>query len=356
MRVAVVAHGHFPVVEPFAGGLEAFTSRLVRGLRRRGHEVLLYAAEGTDEQLADELVTFEPSPARLGPRRPTRTAGAPDPVDRQETRAYLEVVRDLAGRGRSIDVVANHTLQPTVLALSAALDPPVVSTFHTPLLEPVADAMRLADHRARYLAVSASCARAWAPAGVDAQVVLNGVDLEEFVPGPGGGRAVWTGRLTPDKGADIAIVTAQRAGIPLDLVGPISDPDWFEAVVRPLLGADVRHLGALDHAGAARVVGSSAVALVTPRWEEPFGLVAAEALVCGTPVVALDRGALPEIVDTSSGVVVPPADGVDALARAVGDALRLDRQVVAAVARERFSLERMLDEHEAAYLAAASAG
>ncbi|GMA21079.1 glycosyltransferase [Arsenicicoccus piscis] len=358
MRIALVAHGHHPIVEPYAGGLESFTGHLSQGLRSRGHHVVLYAAEGTSHALADELVTFERSPAHLGERLPLRVPGAPDLVDRSETLAYLGVVSDIADRGRGIDVVVNHTLQPTVLALSRGLGPGMVVGLHTPALHPVLAAAALADPRTVYTAVSAATAQAWATLPSPPRVIRNGVDPALFRAGPGGDRLVWVGRMTPEKGPELAIAAARRAGLPLDLIGPISAPGWFARVIAPRLGPDVRHLGPLDQQSAAKVVGASSVCLVTPRWEEPFGLVAAEALMCGTPVVTLDRGGVGEVVGLS-GVRVPCSDAADhsgaeaevaaALARAIPAAARMDRSGVRADALRRLSLDRMLDQHEELY-------
>ena len=122
MRLALVAHAQHPLAEPYAGGLEVFTTQLVRGLRERGHHVVLYAATGTDPALADELVEIERSPLGLGPR-PATVPSAPDPVDRPETRAYLGAAADIVARAGSLDLVANHSLQPTTMALSATRSP-----------------------------------------------------------------------------------------------------------------------------------------------------------------------------------------------------------------------------------------
>ena len=120
-----------------------------------------------------------------------------------------------------------------------------------------------------------------------ARVVPNGVDLDLFAFRPrGGAHAVWAGRLAPNKAPHLAAAAARAAGIALDLHGHVEDCAYFDAEVAPLLGARIRHLGHASRAALAAALGAAGAALFTPMWEEPFGLAAAEALACGTPVAA----------------------------------------------------------------------
>jgi glycosyltransferase involved in cell wall biosynthesis len=109
---------------------------------------------------------------------------------------------------------------------------------------------------------------------------------------------------TPEKGPHLAIDAARRAGRPLVIAGPGSDPDYFARDVEPRLGGEVRYAGHLAHRELAHLVGASAAALVTPQWDEPYGLVVAEAMMCSRPVVALACGGIPEIVDPEGGRLV----------------------------------------------------
>ena len=148
----------------------------------------------------------------------------------------------------------------------------------------------------------------------------------------------------PEKGAHLAIQAARAAGLELDLVGPVADPGYFEDHIRPHLGSSIRYLGHLDHAALAARVGAATVTLVTPRWDEPYGLVVAESLACGTPVAAFDRGGLSQVVSPQGGVLAAPGDTA-ALAEAVVTAARLDRGDVRAYAESTCSADAMVESY-----------
>ena len=167
------------------------------------------------------------------------------------------------------------------------------------------------------------------------------------MPGPGG-PAVWTGRLVREKAPHEAIDACRRAGMPLVLAGPAPDPAYFATEVAPRLGPDVVHVGHLDHRAIARLLGRASVAVVTPGWDEPYGLVAAEALACGTPVAAYSRGALPEIVVDEVGALATPGE-VDGLAEAIHLARTRDRHAAREHAVRHHSATRMVEEYERLY-------
>jgi glycosyltransferase involved in cell wall biosynthesis len=168
-----------------------------------------------------------------------------------------------------------------------------------------------------------------------------------FSEGFGGDDLAWVGRLTPEKGADIAVRAAAQTGRHLRLAGPLSDPEWFDGVLRPLLGGTAEYVGTLAGQELSDLYARSVVTLVTPQWDEPFCLVAAESQMCGTPVAGLARGGLPEVVQQSGGqLVAERASPVERLAQAVEVAARMDRREVAADARRRLTTDHMLDRYE----------
>lgn len=355
-RVALLGPSRHPVAEPFAGGQESHVATLARALRRRGHHVVLHAAPGSDPTLADELVTH--------PRLPELSAvsavdpNLPEPGFLRDQHAFLGVVGELMRR-HDVDVVHNSSLHHLPLVAATAVDRPLVTTLHTPPFPWMEVGAALSDPRAVFVAVSRDLAGRWTSLAVPPTVVPNGVDVDRFAAGPGGPDLAWVGRLVPEKGADLAVAAARRSGRRLRLVGPVSDGAWFDHAVRPFLGADVTYEGHLDQAAASVLVGESAALLVTPRWEEPFGLVAAEGALTGTPVVAIGRGGVAEVVDDRIGVLVAPRtsdpEQVRSLATGVERASTLCRSDVRRRAVSRFSADAMAAAYEHVYREAVAA-
>lgn len=157
-------------------------------------------------------------------------------------------------------------------------------------------------------AVSRATAEQWSDVADVRHVVPNGVDTGAWPLGPGGEHAVWCGRMVPEKAPHLAIDAARAAGLELRLAGPIVDGAYWQRHVAGRLGDDVRYVGHLGHADLALLIGASRVAVLTPDWEEPFGMAAAEAMATGTPVAAFARA--------MRVAAALPRDGVRAFARA----------------------------------------
>lgn len=343
MRIAVIGPARHPVAEPYAGGQERFTAILISGLRDRGHHIELWARAGTPPALADDLHVMPDTPELSTIASDDPNMPEPDFLDDQV--AYLAAIRDLLNRN-DIDAVLNQSLHQLPLALSSTLRVPMITTLHTPPFPWMEIGAWLAGPASHLVAVSAALRDQWETLrGV--RVIHNGVDPARFPVGPGGEDLAWAGRLTPEKGADIAIAAAARSGRRLRLAGPVSDIGWFDDVIRPLLGSRVEYVGALGDDELAEFYGHSAATLVTPRWEEPFCLVAAESQMCGTPVVGLRRGGLAEVVMLPGGVLVAAGDGEsDRLAAALDSVLRTDRDRIGISARVRLSSDRTVDGYE----------
>jgi glycosyltransferase involved in cell wall biosynthesis len=342
LRIGLIASPTQTVEQPFAGGMEAHTVALAGSLRARGHEVIIHDGAGG----------FGPRAGR-GHLRLSRAAegdvSMPARSFMDEHHAYLSLMVSLDEHG--YDVVHNNCLHYLPVAMAPSLRTPMLTTLHsppTPWLESAITASGGAG-ASRWCSVSRANAAAWAHAARPCRVIPNGVSLERwrYRPRARHGGAVWSGRIVPEKGTHLAVAAARLARTPLTIAGPIGDREYFD---RCLAGAgpDVTYAGHLDSAALANLVGGGDVALVTPCWEEPFGLVAIEALACGTPVAGFARGALPEILDQRTGALARPDDVAD-LARQIDAARGLSRAACRRRAVRRFSLGAMTDRYLDAY-------
>jgi glycosyltransferase involved in cell wall biosynthesis len=340
LRIALIASSRFPISQPFAGGLEAHVWHLSRALAAAGHQVSVFAASGSDLNLGCRTLAVRPLLVSESARADVSMSPEAFMADHH---AYLTLMLELAGPGRGdFDIIHNHSLHYLPVAMAPMLSTPMLTTVHTPptpWLESAIDAS--CGMGTQFAAVSGHTAALWRNAIRHISVVPNGIDTGKWPLGPGGGPLLWFGRITAEKAPHLAISAARRASWPLVLAGPISDPKYFNEQVKPQLGGKVHYAGHLCHSQLARLVGQASAALVTPMWDEPYGLVVAEAMCSGTPVIAFARGGIPELVVPQSGRLVPSGD-VDAMADAIPDAAQLPRDEVRKHALRHCSSEAML--------------
>ena len=336
MRIAQVAPLFVPVPPAEYGGTERIVHTLTEQLVARGHDVTLFAAPGSKTS-ADLHVA---SPA------PLWDSGG-DPVT-----WHAVEIEQLIRRSSEFDVIHSHLdvlpwlggeryKTPLVTTLHGRLDQDeqrkALSVFSSWPLVSISNAQRrpVQDLDLRWLAT-----------------VYHGLDLEHMYRlGDGsGGYLAFVSRLSPEKGPDVAIRVARKAGMKLVMAGPIPDHDrkFFDSKVKPLMeGADVEYVGPLDDEGKNELIGKAAGFLVPIQWDEPFGLAFIEALATGTPIISSPRGSLPELIETGRhGFLV---SGEDELAEACARVSGLDRAECRRWVVERYSPGRMAEDYERVY-------
>ncbi len=346
MKIAVVAHIRYPIAEPFSGGMEAHTHLLCKGLRAAGHAVTLFAPAGSDD--ADLVPICDPYDAVL----PWEVYRGTPRLAAYQHDAFETAMREIARGG--FDVVHNNALFPDLIGWCSAARQPCVTSLHVPPFQGLVDAVRHAGGQnwAVVTVPSASQQASWEGRGAQGlMVVPNGVDTQRWQPaGEPGSYLTWTGRIVPNKGLSYAVAAARQAGAELRIYGPVEDETYFSRQIEPFLGGLVSYRGHLPADALRREIAGAYGALITPMWDEPFGLVAAEALACGVPVAAFDRGALSEVVGPC-GILVPGGDS-EALAKAIPRLSGIKRAACRARACATLSVSAMIERYERCYDAA----
>jgi len=338
MRILQIAPPWFAVPPTGYGGIERVVANLVEGLVAAGHDVTLLASGGSRTTARLWTVFDEP---------PSRAIGCPAHEITHWMRAHA--ARD------EFDVIHDHSSIVGAALAAVGGGPPVVHTLHGPWEPHIAAAYHALPPGLHIATISADHARR-APRGLDVEIVHNGIDLAGFpfrdTPDPQGYFA-FVGRANPDKGPDVAIRVARQLGRPLRMALKINEADecrYFDDVLRPMLtDADVELLLNGSAAQSAAILGGAVATLAPLAWDEPFGLVLAESMACGTPVVAYDRGASGEIVvDGDTGFLVAPGD-VDGLCTAAEKVTELSRLACRRRVAEQFSDAAMVAGYTALY-------
>lgn len=369
MRIALVAPLISPIAPPFLGGAQALLADLAAGLAARGHQVTLFAASGSSipnpgvrvRDVGIDSRQLRPAQFHEAASDTAGNDGLPDPSFFHSVDAFRRVFTLLQQELSEYDLIHAHAFDWPAFAFGALLATrrPVVHTLHLPAINPAINAL-LRDLRAggnptRLITVSQACAEGYRPYAEMDAVIPNGIDIDAIPFGPvadADGCVLFAGRLSPEKGVTDAIEIARRAGRHLSLAGGIYDAAYFEQVIQPQLYArkhDLEYVGLVSRPDLWSLMGHATAVLLPIAWEEPFGLVAAEAMAAGCPVIAYGRGALPEVVSNGeTGFLIRPGD-IDAAAKAVVAASSLSRAACRERAQRYFSIARMLDDYERFY-------
>lgn len=337
MKIAQIA----PLVEScpprLYGGTERIVSYLTEELVRQGHEVTLFASG--DSITSAELVPCSKMALRL------------DPTVKDVTPHHVMMLDRVARRADEFDVLHFHIdhlhyplMRPycdrILTTLHGRLDlpdlVPFFSAFPEPPLVSISDAQRRPMPPVNWLGT-----------------VLHGLP-ENILPYrqvPSGDYFAFLGRISPEKGPDKAIEIAARTGVPLKMAAKIdaADQAYWEQVIRPMVAAhpNVEFIGEINEFQKADFLGNARALLFPICWPEPFGLVMIEAMACGTPVIAMAHGSVPEVIDHGvSGFVVNSVEEAVAAANSLGT---LARQEIRKRFEQRFTAERMARDYLAAY-------
>jgi glycosyltransferase involved in cell wall biosynthesis len=311
MRIAVIAPPWFPVPPPGYGGVELVVGLETDALVARGHDVTLFAGAGS-HAAATVVTPLESLP-------PSAALGSV-PLGH----AWFEGAHfaDAYARAGEFDVIHDHSSGGIGTAIASVVPgPPVVHTLHGPWTDLSRAYYSHVADRIHLVAIS-DRQRHDNPDVRYAGLVYNGIALDTYpVQTAKRDHLVYIGRSNPEKVPDRTIRLARAAGMPLKMIVKRNEPaeqEYWDSVVAPLLGSDIEIHEDVTHEEKAALLGDAQALLFPITWPEPFGLVMAEAMACGTPVITCPAGAAPEVVaDGLTGVVTPDDTGLlDGIRRA----------------------------------------
>jgi UDP-glucose:tetrahydrobiopterin glucosyltransferase len=342
-RILIVSTPAGPIGSGVGGGLETTLILLTRELHRRGDTVATLAPEcstGLSGQVIEVAGTCAVSVTQVD-RSHVQSVSSEGFLERAWERAA-----EIQGQ---YDAILNCSYDWISFYTAAFFRIPVLHWISVASLVDSVDRMmetRYRQHPSRFAFYSRAQAASFPFVDVEsARIILGAVDLEQFpfVESPQA-RLSWCARISPEKGLEDAIAVANILHCPLDVCGPVEDQAYWQRC-RSQAGPSVTHHGFLSHDQLASVLGRSQAMLFTPKWIEAFGMVALEAMACGTPAVAYAGGGPSEIIEHGvSGYLVEPGDTA-ALAHYAGLAAHLDRRRVRARA-EQFSTAAQADAIE----------
>ncbi|MFV2100117.1 glycosyltransferase family 4 protein [Micromonospora sp. LOL_024] len=323
------------VPPPGYGGLEQVVAGLVDALVARGHAITLMGAGEAHGTSGDYLATLdELQYDRLGEALPEL--------------AHLARVNHLVSTA-DFDIVHDHTTIGPLVA--GRREVPTVATVHGNPVGEYGTVLSDTDRGVGLVAIS-HAQRGLNPHLPWVGTVHNAMDVGDFPRKntSGHGPVLWLARFSPDKGPELAIRACRAAGLPLVLAGKCNEPAerrYYHEVIRPLLGPDIRVVLDADRKTVLLLLAEARCLVMPIQWEEPFGIVMLEAMASGTPVVALNRGAVPELV--RPGLTGLICERPDELPAALRDTSGLDPADCVAHVAETFSTERMAAGYEAVY-------
>lgn len=341
LKIAMLVPPWYELPPDGYGGLERVCADLVDALVARGHEVTLFGA-GTGTGTAAKFVSTTPD---LQNERLQQTL--PD-------LAHITRANRVLNQG-DFDIVHDHTVAGLFTATQRSV--PTVATVHNIPCGEFADILAGVDRSVGLVAISYAQRRLNADLPWTATVYHGLAVNGQSKSAPGTGAVMWLARFNPDKGPDLAIEACQKAGLPLVLAGKCQEQgekQYFEEVIKPMLTDDVEVLINPKRQRCEELLMEAPCLLLPIRWEEPFGMVFVEAMATGTPVVALNRGSVPEVVcHGRTGVI---CDEPDELPDALHEVRALNPQDCVEHVRNSFSPDTMARGYEQVYRHWASAG
>lgn len=345
MKILILGSVALPVPPPMQGGTERIAYWQAIGLAKGGHEITLIAAKGSRVDSTYRLIeiggdTIHPA---LGIAESSRNM-------RKELVYMAEVSQWLIDNKDLYDLILNNMRggESTLLPIAKFLNKKFVTVMHLPIFTELAELFM--RYQTPVITIS-NAQREGYPNLNYVGTVYNATDLDELpFCGIPEDYLVMMGSIAPHKNQKDGILAAKALGKKIVIAGKIGNQAYWDKEIAPLVdGKMVEHRGEMSINEKAVLLGGATALLFPIVWPEPFGLVMIEAMACGTPVIAYNNGAVPEVVvDGKNGFVIDSSAGVDGLVDAIKKIKTIDRAYCRRYVEENFTIEKMVDSLEMA--------
>ena len=343
MKIAVVGTIDTPIRKDALGGTEMWTYSYAEKLKSKGHDITLFAND--ESKFSGKLI-------KVVRQKELYESGQKGVFSNNKIFLFAvhEMIKVVQVQEEFDLIHISATSFQNFLPATSLIKCPVVVTIHSSNLE-YNDAKMIFDYfpNVNYVFISHNFAKRW-PKPKNYSIIHNGINFDqfEFSDSPED-YYFWMGRIHQTKGVEDAVKFSQVTKKKVVLAGPVRNQNYFDQKVKPYLNKNLKYVGPLGHKEKVKYYKSAKAFLMPIHWDEPFGLVAIEAMACGTPVLGYKRGALPEVVKDGIGGFLAEADDIKQLIRFVDNIKSLDRQKVMEYARKNFSIEKMVKKYLALY-------
>ena len=355
MKIAMMVRGFIPAPRPadMVYVIIDIALTIAEGLAKRGHKVDFYGPRLTNVPAPIRARTKNLRPLVRDAQDMRELEGSTDLLTFYMPALwdqYLSIDMFKRAAKGEYDILNFHHPESSISLAQFFPKVPVVYTMHDSLDKWHPEIFKLFRSKNQHCISISNNQRKDAPDLPYLSTVYNGVDTDLFTfSGEHDGYMLYVGRIIPEKGLREAVQVAHQSGERLLIIGnvPASQQSYFERYVRPYLSERIIYLGQKPHEEIVQYFQKAKCLLMPSQWEEPFGVTMIEAMSCGTPVVALRRGAAPEVIDDGhTGFIV---DSVDHMIAAVKRVTALERHACRQHVLDNFSFERMIDGYEAGF-------
>ena len=333
MRIALIAPPFIPVPPICYGGTELFVAHLAEGLTQLGHEVVVYA--NGESTVATEVRWYY-----------RHTMWPPTGNFSETLKEVTHTTWAIQDASETCDVI--HLNNTVGLPYSHFVNVPFVCTIHHPHEEGLSEFYSQYPE-INYVTIAEHCREQEPMPNV--RTIHHGINISHYQFSSKKQLYLsFLGRIVPVKGVHLAIEVAKRAGIPLKIAGEVQPMfrDYFEQKIKPHIdGRFIEYIGEADFKTKNDLLSNSMALLFPIEWDEPFGLIMIEAMACGTPVLALSQGSVPEVV--SDGISGYICASLEEMIKRMPDLDKLKPAIVRQYAEEHFSVERMASSYAELY-------